>query len=252
VLAEWTKLTSVRATYVCLAVTLLLGVGLSSLAALGIGAAGTEALPPGVDPVEQAAALAHVGPVFGVIPLVVLAAQFSAREYPSQLRLTFAVHPRRGRVLLAKTVVLVGTVLAVGAVTVAAAFAASQAILESFAMPTVSLAEQWRTTLALGVTLPVFPLLALGLGTMLRSVAGTTAAVLAALLLPPMVSTLLPDSVQRHVLRYLPTGAWDNVVGATAAESPLHMDPWAALAVLTGWLALCWGAALRTLHRTDV
>lgn len=95
ILAEWTKFVSLRSTVICVALTLLVGVGLSSLAAVGIDAAGAESLPPGVDLVEQAAALARIGPVFGVIPLIVLAAQLSAREYPHQIRLTLAVHPRR-------------------------------------------------------------------------------------------------------------------------------------------------------------
>lgn len=66
-----------------------------------------------------------------------------------------------------------------------------------------------------------------------------------------MFGSLLPATVQQHVLRYLPTSAWDNVIGVTAVESSLYMAPWTACVVLAGWLALCGGAALRALYRVD-
>ena len=160
ILAEWAKLWSLRSTLVCLALTPLVGVGLSTLAALAVGAAGTEALPPGTDPVDQAAALAHIGPVFGVVALVVLAAQVSAGEYPGRIGLTLAAHPRRWRVLAAKAAVLLAVALAAGLATAFAAFPASQAVLAAFDMPVADLgdAEHLRTTLLLGATLPLFPL----------------------------------------------------------------------------------------------
>jgi len=253
VLTEWTKLFSLRSTYVCVALAPLIGVGLSALVALGAGAAGPEALPPGADPADQAAMLAYLGPVFGVIALVVLAAQVSAGEYPDRIRLTLTLHPRRWRVLAAKTAVLAAVSLAVGLVTVFAAFLAAQAVLDSFDMPTVGLgdADRLRTTLLLGATFPVFPLLTLGLGFLLRGTAGAITASLSLMLLPPMFGGLLPPSVQEHVLRYLPASAWDNVTGVNPPQAPVHMDPWAALAVVVCWLALSLGGALWVLYRRD-
>ncbi|UOE21859.1 ABC transporter permease [Thermobifida halotolerans] len=253
-LAEWTKLWSLRSTYVCLVLTPVIGVGLSSLVALGVGATGPEAFPEGTDLTGQAAALAYVGPVFGVIALVVLAAHLSAGEYPSQIRLTLAAHPRRWRVLAAKTAVLLAVTLAAGFVTAFSAFLASQAVLDAFDMPTAGLtdAERLRTTLLLGATFPLFPLLTLGLGVLLRGSAGAITASLAVMLLPPMFGGLLPADVQRHVLRYLPASAWDNVTGITSPDLPGHMDFWPALGVVAAWIALCLGAALWALHRRDV
>lgn len=80
--------------------------------------------------------------------------------------------------MVAKTAVLAALTLTAGLVTVAAAFAVSQAVLKAFAVPTVSITDtnQLRTTLLLSATFLVFPLMALALGTVLRSVAGAIAA----------------------------------------------------------------------------
>ncbi|TDQ53428.1 hypothetical protein [Actinorugispora endophytica] len=252
--AEWTKLWSLRSTYVVLALSVLIGAGMSALISLAVGVGGEEEIPAGVDPAAQALAMAQIGPDLAVIVFVVLAGGFSAGEYATGLiRLTLGVGPRRWRPLAAKAAVLSGVVLAAGLVVVLAAFLASQAVLDAYGMATVGLGDDGvlRKVLLQAATLPVFPLTALALGFLLRGTAAAITTAIAVMWLPAIIGALLPDWVRENVVRYTPGTAVGNVVGTTAAASPTHMDPWPAAAVVAAWLALSLGAALWSLSRRD-
>jgi ABC-type transport system involved in multi-copper enzyme maturation permease subunit len=99
--AEWTKLTSLRSTYI----TLALGIGLSLAATPLIGIAfGSrwDSMSASEQADFQPAAFAMFGYLFSQIIFAVLGVLVVASEYSSgQIRLSLAATPRRGRLLFA-------------------------------------------------------------------------------------------------------------------------------------------------------
>ena len=97
------------------------------------------------------------GSLVGVIAMIALGAVFIGSEYRrGMIRTTFAGTPRRGRVILAKAIVIGVVAFAAGLVGAAIAVAIAGPKLRS---------EGW--------TPPIYPLLSLGTGTGLRIAAGT-------------------------------------------------------------------------------
>src|SRR5438874_11178848 len=96
------------------------------------------------------------------------------------IRLTLTATPRRGRVFLAKLLLVTLIVLVFGLITTAGIFLLGQAILGSYGLPTTNLANadaRW-TVLGLGAVMPFFPIIGFALGALLRSTAGAITSVL--------------------------------------------------------------------------
>ena len=112
------------------------------------------------------------GILIGFIALAVVAALFITTEFRRGIiRTTFTATPRRGRVLVAKAVVVAGVAFVTGIVAAVAAFLVGQPLLRDNgfvppAYPTVSL---WdgpvaRAVVGTGLVLALFAVLALALG----------------------------------------------------------------------------------------
>ena len=112
-LAEWIKLGSVRSTWWTLAVTVLLGAGLTILLCWG----NAEWLAS-ADADESAGSFITWGMMIAPVMAVVLGALAVTTEYGTgMIRTTFSAVPTRGRVLAAKLVVLAALMFVVGTVT---------------------------------------------------------------------------------------------------------------------------------------
>ena len=122
---------------------------------------------------------------------------------------TVAAVPRRWQVVVAKTVALAGVVVPTAMVGVLGAYGAGMGILSANGAPTVSLTDDGVLTSLLGMAgyITAIALLGLGLGILLRSVAGSIGAVVGGILiLPNLAGALLPDSWDT-ILRFLPSSA---------------------------------------------
>lgn len=265
--SEWAKLTSLRSTYVTLAVTIVLAIGLSGLITWAIGSSFEDWDPIAVATYEPIM-MSFFGIVFGTILLCLIGVTFVASEYGNgMIRLTLTATPRRGRVLLAKGLIIAAVTLVVGTVMAVSTFLIGQAILGIYDLPTASLSDPdaQRAILGLGLTAPVFPLIGAALAVLFRSTAAAISTVLALIFTPAIFGAMLPTWWQENVLRYLPDRAIDSfaigpLMTRDASEGMMgmmgggvqYLDPTVGALVTLAWLAVFLGAAAFALFRRDV
>ena len=111
--------------------------------------------------------------------------------------------------------------------------------------------------------IPIFAVLSMGagayfalvgvigvaLGALIRSVAGSIAALVGILTLLPVLTDVLPSGLASDIGPYLPSNAGSAIFALTRASGTL--SPAAGLAVFAGWAALFLGLAGYRLARTD-
>lgn len=251
--SEWTKLTSVRSTYIIVALGILLSMGMSALVAAATGSTWddwNERDRAEFDPVLFGIS----GAMFGGILFSVLGVLAFSSEYSSgMIRLTLTVTPRRSRVLFAKAIVVAVITWVAGSVATIGMYLTGQAILDAFDMPTVGLTEgdALRAVGVICVAAPLFPIFGLTLAVLLRSTAGAITTVMALLFAPGILGALLPSWWQENVLAFNPASASDALALGHLSESPMYPEvPLAAVAVVA-WLIVFLGAAHFALNRRD-
>ncbi len=253
--SEWTKLRSIRATYIQAILTLGLGIGLTALICVAIGSSWDQ-----MNPQDRAtfnpADVTSFGSIFALIVLVVLGVMFVSSEYTSgMIRLTLTTTPRRFSVLAAKVFLILVITLVLGFVVAFGSFFAGQAVLGTYnGIPTASIGDSDATRAVLGVWLamPVFPLLGAAAAVVLRSTASTITAILGLIFIPAIFGGLLPDVLQENVLRYLPNYAINSLSTSEATDSLTHLDTLPAIAVIAAWLLVFYFVAYISLSRRDV
>src|SRR5690606_27406912 len=117
--SEWVKLTTLRSTYLTITLGIVLSIGTSALVALAVGNSFDGS---GVATAEEVVAepiiTSMVGNIFTIIAFSVFGVLVTSSEYSSgMIRLTLTATPRRGRVLLAKLLLVTGTTMVFGVVT---------------------------------------------------------------------------------------------------------------------------------------
>jgi ABC-2 type transport system permease protein len=250
--AEWTKLRTVRSTWWALALTVAGMVGLGALfcARYGIG---------GMSPAERAgfdpAAWSLSGFFLAQLAVGVLGVLAITSEYQTgSIRATLAAVPQRRAVLAAKAIVLMASIALVGIVSAFVAFLVGQAILAHKGLQ-AHLGDPGvlRAVVGAGLYLAVLGLLALGLGTLIRSTVGAVAVVAGLVFILPGIVGALPASWEHAVTPYLPSDAGQALIGPTKfAPQGLHLlPPWAGFAVVCAYAAATLVAAMVILSRRD-
>src|SRR4051794_13466833 len=90
--AEWTKLATLRSTWLTLGLGMVLSIGTTALAALALGATRDD-WAPDFSPIT----LSMIGQIWALIICSVFGALVASREYSGgMIRLTLAATPRRG------------------------------------------------------------------------------------------------------------------------------------------------------------
>ena len=234
--AEWTKLRSVRST----TWTLLATVGI----AVGFGALVGVSQMSSWDNLDRAEQLRFDPTFFSLsglwlaqLAVGVLGVLLVTSEYATgQIRATFGATPQRRTVLAAKAATFTGVVLAAGLISSFVAFFVGQAIFASKGLG-VSITEPGvlRAVAGGGFYLAAVGLLGLGLGTILRRTAGAVAALVAVLVLAPLVGGFLPASFQESVGKFFPAQAGMAVFSVT--PDPRSLTPWAGYGVLLAYVA---------------
>jgi hypothetical protein len=256
--SEWIKLRTLRSTWVGLGSALAVLVGFGAIAA----AVSTGSVAPpdgggggggpfgGTDPVSTVL----MGANFAVLLVGILGALAGAREYGSRMiAATVAAVPRRWQVVVAKATVFTGVTLAVSVIGVLGAFVAGMSVLSGGDAATVALTDDGvlRQVLGMAAYVTAVGLIGLGLGILLRSVAGSIGAVVAAfMVLPPLAGALLPDSWD-PILAYLPSSAAAAFTAVQAAGTEV-LGAGAGALVLAIWVAATIGGAIVSITRRDV
>ncbi|MEV0398783.1 ABC transporter permease subunit [Actinoallomurus sp. NPDC050550] len=247
--AEWTKLWSLRSTWVSFAVfaglIVFFGLVQSRLTAGHLS-------KPGGDPGHDAVSAAMNG-YSGLAPFAVgvLGVLVVSGEYATgTIRATLSAVPRRLPVLWAKVVVFGAAVFGLSLATAVAVFLGSQWFFLSGTRLSASLATPGVVRSLVGAALDasLLGVLSVGLGALVRSTAGgITAMVGLLLLLPGLVHFLARDS---SIAAYLPANAGQSLMSLTGPAGAL--GPWTGLAVLCCYPAAVLGAAAFLLVRRDV
>ncbi|HUG15369.1 MAG TPA: ABC transporter permease [Thermomicrobiales bacterium] len=253
--SEWTKLRSVRATWIIVALIIGLSIGVSALTSLVAGLTydnwgnGAQA---SFDPLVSSL----TGQLFRLILLIVLAATVVASEYGSRMiRTTFIVNPRRTQVLVAKAALVGALSLVVSAISVPGMFLVSQAIFEHYGLATASISDSDTARLLLVYTVSqglVYTLIPFAIAWLLRSAASAISVSIGFIFLTSVLSPLVPVWVQQNVLRYLPDMAANTLSGMTETDASTHLAQGPAIAVIVIWLAGMLAAAAFVLNRRDV
>ncbi|MEU6793585.1 ABC transporter permease subunit [Nonomuraea wenchangensis] len=253
--AEWLKVRSVRSTYVILGMSLgaiLVGLALALMAAGMYDSAPVDKRPD--------ARIADLEEVLVIVPqlcLGILGALAVTSEYATGLiRTSLAVVPRRWPVLAAKAAT-VGTVgLIIGPIAVFGTYAVSRAVLGdrfsgAYADPFV---DRLPILAALSLTVPVFALLGLGLGALLRSTAGSIAVIVGLVYVIPMIIGNIPEPWSER-LGSVMIGALPRQItgdGNTSSVFGSLLSPATAITVLLAYAVLPLLAATWAIRRRDV
>jgi ABC-2 type transport system permease protein len=248
---EWIKLRSMRSTWWCLAVAVVAMIGLSILV-LSIASAhwGTtsHADKATFDPTNNG----FTGVAVAQLAMAVLGVLAVTGEYSSgMIRNTFAAVPRRGLVIAAKAAVLGALTLITGEIFAFATFVIGQHFLAAPA-PHASLGQPGvlRAVALTGAYLAMIALAGAALGMLVRRSAVAIAVLAGVIFVLPPVTLALPDSTQHAVQKFLPEVIASNSLSAVRPE-PYSLSPWAALAVLAGYVIVLLAAGTWLTARRD-
>ena len=240
--SEWEKLRSIRTTFWSLIITVVAMVGISAIvAAVHTGTSGR-----GFDALSGT----FTGVLLAQLAIGVLGVLTVTSEYSTgMIRSTFIAAPQRRAVIMAKAGVVGFVTFLVGTVASFASFFVSAAILSSHGTH-LSLASPGalRSVIGVGLFLGILAVLAVGLGTIIRSSAGGIAALVGLLLVLPTLTQAIPASIRDSVEKFLPANAGQAVFLHTDTGS---LSPWIGLLVFAAYSAAALGIGLIMVGRRD-
>lgn len=242
-LAEWTKIRTVRSTTWTLILFVIITIGFTALITWV-----TVANWNGPRAAERnAAALADpTSIIFGIsvylgqLTISVLGVLVITSEYSTGvIRASLLAVPKRLPMLLAKIAVFAALTVVLAEIVAFGSFFVGSAILHSRVPVTLSTTGVLRATIGAGLYLTMFGLLAMGIGTLVRHTAGAISIAVGAAFVLPIIGALLPDtSFFNHLVGYLPEQAGSLVYLVNPTGDRIVLSPWQGFGVLCGWTAL--------------
>ena len=253
--SEWTKLRSLRSTWIMVSLAIGLSIGFSALIALTAGLthdSWNDTVRSQFDPVLTT----NSGSLFGCILLIVLGVTAVTSEYSSRMvRTTFIVNPRRYQVFAAKAMVVGLLGLVITAISIPGMFLVSQPIFGHYGLETASVTDSatYRILIIIILTQVLnYALIPFSIAWLLRGTASAITVSLGFLWLPWMLGPILPVWVKQNVLRYLPDVAANSLSGITKADTAQYLGQTPAVMVIAIWLTGLLAAAAFVLNRRDV
>jgi ABC-2 type transport system permease protein len=238
--AEWVKFCSLPSNPVTVTVAAAVIIG---LAAMLLSAQAGDGAVPAPTPTELLAGVSWAQFVLAVLAAVMICSEWAS----GASKITFLAVPTRWPVLAGKVAVVGVVGLVVGAAGGAAAFAlASASGTDLGAEPALTV----RLVAGSGLYLGTIAVLALGIGAIVRDLAGSILAVVGFLWVMPFVATMIPVPEVRELAVYLPTSAGVLLLAPDGAATEL--TPWGGYVVLLAWTAATLAAAVITLRARDV
>jgi ABC-2 type transport system permease protein len=253
--SEWTKLRSLRSTWIMVALAIGLSTGFSAAIALVSGMthdSWSDAVRERFDPIQTTLG----GWLFGMILVISLGVMSVASEYGSRtVRTTFVLTPRRHRVFAAKAIVLAALGLATTTIAIPSMFLISQPIFRHYGLATASVTDHDATRYLIAAVILqglICTLIPCAFAWLLRSAASAIAVSLGFAVLPWMLTAVVPAWVSAHIFRYMPDNAKDSLLGVSKAGAVTHLNDTAAIIVVTTWIVGLLVAAAISLNRRDV
>jgi len=236
--AEWTKIRSVRSTVWTLVTFVVVTVGLTAgLTALVVHSqSGPRAAERDAriiaDPVSF---ILGAGIGLGQLTICVLGVLLITTEYSTGvIRASLLAVPKRLPMLLAKIGVFTVLMLVLAELVSFGSFGVGSVLLHSMAPVSLGDHNVVRAVIGAGLYLTVLGLFALAVGLLIRHTAGAIATVIGAVLVVPILTSLLPGSWGAHIDAYLPEQAGSKVFGARPEVAAL-LSAWEGFGVFCLW-----------------
>jgi ABC-2 type transport system permease protein len=233
--SEWTKLVSVRSTIWTLGLTIVIGIGVSAIAAAETRSHWNSTQHFGFDPISLSLTGVFIAQlIIGVLGVMVMSAEYGT----GTIRATLSATPRRPGVLVAKASVFGLVALVVSMLTAFLSFFVGQALLTSPAVnATLSSPDALREILGTGIFLFLIGLFALGIATVIRHTAGAISTFVGILLVLPTVLQALPNSIHNDIVKFLPSRIGIEVL-SRGGQPSFVFSPWVGLGVMAGYTAV--------------
>jgi ABC-2 type transport system permease protein len=224
--SEFTKLRSLRSTFLSTALAALAMVGIATFLGARWGHQARR-LPPNFDATNVSLSGAYIAQIIvGALGVLAIASEYTT----GMIRATFAAVPQRQAVLAAKTVAVGASTFVVGEVLSFASFAIGQALIaRHYAGSSLADPGVLRAVFGAGLYLTAVALLGFGLGAIIRHTAGAIAAFFGVLFAPTAVIDLLPTAWRNDIINYLPANAGSQIFTIVRVKGGL--PPWEGLGV---------------------
>ena len=265
--SEFIKLFTLRSTFWCIVILVVLSVGFGLLAATISPPARAGVPAPATLSVAaqqaQAVSYANVGSQIGELVLAVLGVLVISGEYGTgMIRSTFAAVPRRTPALGAKAIVLGITSFVVGLVTIFG----TAAIIFPLLPGTKKIHPDWtdwhvvESLIGGAVYLTLIALIAFSIGAIVRNSAGGIAAALGLVLVLPTLVAIVGGLTQatwiENVGNVLPSAVGANLANYTGTKTQvvsglLSLDRLDSGLVLLAWFVVLFAGAALLLKRRD-
>jgi ABC-type transport system involved in multi-copper enzyme maturation permease subunit len=250
--SEWSKLWSLRSTWITLALALVFLVAFGIIAAARYKSSVTSGRQMDPDFADATAlSLSLFGVPIAQLALGVLGVLVTAGEYSTgTIRSTLAAVPRRLPVLWSKSFVFGLVALVLSLVGVVVTFLIGSNIVSGTqAALTLSSSGVLRSLLGAAFYLGLVGVIGAALGVLLRSVAGGISVLVAGLMLIPGLISLLPKAWHQAVQPYLPSVAGQSMFDLH--HQPHTLTPAVGLVVFVAWTVLALAGAAWRLARKD-
>ncbi|SDD05143.1 ABC transporter permease subunit [Glycomyces harbinensis] len=245
--SEWTKLWTLRSTWIVLLCAVVFSAGLGALVS------GTVPADLEIGGAENAVGFAMSGVALSSVFVAVLGILTITGEYSTgSIRSTMSAAPKRLGVLWSKAVVFGAVVAVLFTVMVFATFFISQALLDGTELGGVSLGDEGVTRALFGyVAMIVYlTLLAVAIGAILRNSAGSIGFYIGVIMILPQLATLLPWGWVEDVTPYAPGNVSNTITYVDPAGQALGVgESWLWMGI---WLVVAYGLAGVLLKRRDV
>jgi ABC-2 type transport system permease protein len=252
-LAEWTKIRSVRSTVWSLILLVVVTLGFTGLftwlTVLGWNKSGASQRAQVIsDPVSQ---ILGSGLEFGQLTICVLGVLVISSEYSTGvIRASLLAVPRRIPMLAAKAAVFAAVVFVISECVTFPSFFLGAAILHSHVAVSLGDPGVARAVFGGGLYLTMLGLFALAIGALIRHTAGAITGVIAFVLVLAPLTQLIPGSIGNYIHAYLPTQA-GQLIGQAHREGGQVLTPWQGFGIFALWTAVLLLAAGYLLQRRD-
>lgn len=253
-LAEWTKIRSVRSTVWTLVFFVVITVGLTALLSWLSVSNWTGPRAPARDARIAADPVSFIfgaGIGLGQLTIAVLGVLLISTEYSTGvIRASLLAVPRRYPMLAAKIAVFAVVVLVLAEIVAFACFFLGSAILHSRVVVSLSDTGVLRSVIGAGLYLTVLGILSLAIGALIRHTAAAISTAIGVVFVLPILAGLLPGSWGAHINAYLPEQAGILITHTREVSGDL-LSPWQGFGVLCIWTVVLLAAATYLLNRRD-
>jgi hypothetical protein len=215
------------------------------------------------EPDDDIVQISLAGVLVGLMAVVAVAVLFVTSEYRrGMIRTTLAVSRGRGRVLLAKAVVLGAVTFVLALLACVVSFLVAPPIMRdrgfappAFPPPSLSDGPVLRALAGTAAFVALIAVFAMAVGVILRRSAGAITVVVMLILLPTFVGSALPVTAARWLMWLTPAGGFAVQRAKPPTDGLVEpwsmIGPWAGLGVAAGYAVAALAAAAWLLRRRD-